>query len=159
MSGTGAPGSVKVEGASHLRVAIIASTWHGEVMDGLLDGARRALADSDVEQFSVLRVPGTFELTVAASRLAGRHYDTIVALGVVIRGGTPHFDYVCEAATLGLTAVTERTGIPIGFGVLTCDDEAQARDRAGLPGSHEDKGYEAAAAALQTAMTLARYPR
>lgn len=159
MSGRGAPANVAVEGAAGLRIAVIASSWHTEVMDGLLDGARRALTDAQVRHVIELRVPGTFELTVAASRLAARGFDAIVALGVVIRGGTPHFDYVCEAATIGLTSVTERTGIPIGFGVLTCDDDAQALDRAGLPGSHEDKGYEATAAALQTAVTLAPYSR
>lgn len=158
MSGTGAPANVAVEGAEKLRVAVVASSWHTEVMDGLLDGARRALRDAKVLDATELRVPGTFELTVAASRLAQAGFDAIVALGVVIRGGTPHFDYVCEAATIGLTAVTERTGVPIGFGVLTCDNDEQALDRAGLPGSKEDKGYEATAAALQTAVVLTQYP-
>lgn len=157
MSGTGAPESRPVEGAEDLRVAVVASLWHTEVMDGLLDGARRALKDAKVAAVTELRVPGTFELTVAASRLARSGFDAIVALGVVIRGGTPHFDYVCEAATSGLTAISERTGIPVGFGVLTCDDDAQALDRAGLPGSKEDKGYEAASAALQTAVLLRPY--
>ena len=157
MSGTGAPESRPVEGAEDLRVAVIASLWHTEVMDGLLDGARRALKDAKVAAVTELRVPGTFELTVAASRLARAGFDAIVALGVVIRGGTPHFDYVCEAATSGLTAISERTGVPVGFGVLTCDDDQQALDRAGLPGSKEDKGYEAAAAALQTAVLLRPY--
>ena len=104
-------------------------------------------------------MPGTFELTPAASRLAAAGFDAVVALGVVIRGGTPHFDYVCQSATVGLTGVAERTGVPVGFGVLTCDDDGQALDRAGLPGSSEDKGYEAAAAALQTAVTLRPYPQ
>jgi 6,7-dimethyl-8-ribityllumazine synthase len=157
MSGTGAPESRPVEGAEDLRVVVIASLWHTEVMDGLLDGAQRALHDAKVHDVTVLRVPGTFELTVAAARLARAGFDAIVALGVVIRGGTPHFDYVCAAATNGLTAVTERSGVPVGFGVLTCDDDQQALDRAGLPGSKEDKGYEATAAALQTAVTLLAY--
>jgi 6,7-dimethyl-8-ribityllumazine synthase len=157
MSGSGAPESRPVEGADGLRVAVVAALWHTEVMDGLLDGTRRALRDAGVDDVTELRVPGTFELTVAASRLASFGFDAIVALGVVIRGGTPHFDYVCQAATSGLTAVAERTGIPVGFGVLTCDDEKQALDRAGLPGSAEDKGYEAAAAALQTAVVLRPY--
>ncbi|MEO7289413.1 MAG: 6,7-dimethyl-8-ribityllumazine synthase [Jatrophihabitantaceae bacterium] len=159
MSGHGAPEQAPVAGASELRVAVIASSWHTEVMDGLLDGAQRALADSQVAGFRVVRVPGTFELPVAAARLARTHVDAIVALGVVIRGGTPHFDYVCSAATDGLTSVSVRSGVPIGFGVLTCDDEAQALDRAGLPGSAEDKGYEAAQAALATAVTLREFPR
>jgi 6,7-dimethyl-8-ribityllumazine synthase len=83
----------------------------------------------------------------------------VVALGVVIRGGTPHFEYVCSAATDGLTSVAVSSGVPVGFGVLTCDTDEQAVDRAGLPGSKEDKGYEAAQAALATAVTLAGLPR
>ena len=102
----------------------------------------------------VVRVPGSFELPVAAARLAAT-FDVVVALGVVIRGGTPHFDYVCQAATMGLTDVSVRTGTPVGFGVLTCDTEEQGIARAGLPGSVEDKGHEAITAALATALTLA----
>ena len=154
---SGAPEAGPVDGAGDLRVAVVASQWHTQVMDGLLGGARRALADSGVADVTELRVPGTFELTVAATRLAAAGFDAIVALGVVIRGGTPHFDYVCQSVTAGLTAVTERTGVPVGFGVLTCDDDRQALDRAGLPDSSEDKGYEAAAAALQAAVTLQPY--
>jgi 6,7-dimethyl-8-ribityllumazine synthase len=159
MSGQGAPSIGAVDGANGLRVAIVASQWHTQVMDGLLDGARRAMRDSQVADVTELRVPGTFELSVAAARLAQAGFDAIIALGVVIRGGTPHFDYVCSAATTGLTLIAQRTGLPIGFGVLTCDDEAQALDRAGLPGSREDKGYEVAAAALATAVTLLPYSR
>lgn len=159
MSGHGAPAITRVDGAEKLRVAVVASLWHTTVMDGLLDGARRALHEADVRDVTEVRVPGTFELPVAASRLAGAGFDAVIALGVVIRGGTPHFDYVCSAATLGLTSVAERTGVPVGFGVLTCDTEEQALDRAGLPGSTEDKGFEAATAALATAVTLAPYTR
>jgi 6,7-dimethyl-8-ribityllumazine synthase len=101
-----------------------------------------------------VRVPGSFELPVAAARAAAGGADAVVALGVVIRGGTPHFEYVCSAATSGLTDVSVRTGVPVGFGVLTCDDEAQALDRAGLEGSREDKGAEAAEAAVATAVAL-----
>jgi 6,7-dimethyl-8-ribityllumazine synthase len=157
VSGHGAPALEPVAGAEGLQVAVVASLWHTEVMDGLVDGARRALADSKVTDVTELRVPGTFELPVAAARLASAGFDAIVALGVVIRGGTPHFEYVCSAATTGLTLVAQRTGVPIGFGVLTCDDEAQALDRAGLADSKEDKGYEATVAALGTAVTLAAY--
>jgi 6,7-dimethyl-8-ribityllumazine synthase len=148
-----------VEGASGLKVGVIASQWHTTVMDGLLDGARRAVADSKVTDVTEIRVPGTFELPVAARRMANSGFDAIVALGVVIRGGTPHFDYVCQGVTTGLTLVSQNTGIPVGFGVLTCDTEQQALDRAGLPDSVEDKGYEATAAALQTAVTLAAFDR
>ena len=144
--------------ASGLKVAVVASQWHATVMDGLLDGARRALSEAQVSDVTELRVPGVFELPVAAARLGEGGFDAVVALGVVIRGGTPHFEYVCQAATTGLTLVAQRTGIPIGFGVLTCDDEQQALDRAGLPGSVEDKGHEAATAALATAVVLSSYP-
>jgi 6,7-dimethyl-8-ribityllumazine synthase len=158
LSGHGAPDLSRVEGAESLRVALVAAQWHTTVMDGLLAGARRALADSDVSDVTEIRVPGAFELPVAAARLAAAGFDAVVALGVVIRGGTPHFDYVCQAATLGLTDVARTTGVPIGFGLLTCDDDQQALDRAGLPGSKEDKGHEATTAALAAAVTLAGYP-
>lgn len=150
-----------------LRVAVVAAQWHEQVMEGLLAGARRAAAEvvagaeSEVGAESAagaievveFRVPGTFELPVAAARLAPR-FDAIVALGVVIRGGTPHFDYVCSGATQGLVDVSVRTGTPVGFGVLTCDTEDQALDRAGLEGSNEDKGYEAFQAAVLTELAL-----
>jgi len=158
MSGEGAP-AITVQGAEDLTVVVIASQWHTTVMDGLLGGARRALADAGVRDVTELRVPGVFELPVAAARVTTRQVDAVVALGVVIRGGTPHFEYVCEAATTGLTLVAQRTGIPIGFGVLTCDNEQQAIERAGLPGSIEDKGHEAATAALATAVTLSPWSR
>lgn len=159
MAGHGAP-TIDISGIGReqpLRLAVIAASWHTAIMDGLLDGARRAAADAGVEP-DVIRVPGSFELPVAAARLAP-HYDAVVALGVVIRGGTPHFEYVCQAATSGLTDVSVRTGVPVGFGVLTCDTEDQGLDRAGLAGSSEDKGYEATAAALGTASVLAPWNR
>jgi 6,7-dimethyl-8-ribityllumazine synthase len=148
---SGSP-DIAVDG-SGLRVAVVASSWHTTVMDGLVGGALRGLAESGVSNPRLVRVPGSFELPVAAARLA-RDHDAVVALGVVIRGGTPHFDYVCQAATDGLTRVSVDTGVPVGFGVLTCDDEQQALDRAGLEGSQEDKGHEAALAAVATAVTL-----
>lgn len=155
MSGHGAPELDRLDG-SDVRVAVVAASWHEQVMDGLLAGALRVLADAGVAggRLTVVRVPGSFELPVAAARLARAGFDAVVALGVVIRGGTPHFDYVCEAATVGLTQVSVDTGVPVGFGVLTCDDEQQALDRAGLPGSREDKGAEAAHAAVTTALAL-----
>jgi 6,7-dimethyl-8-ribityllumazine synthase len=153
MSGTGSPTQV-VTGGEALRVAVVASQWHETVMSGLLDGARRGLAAAGVGDISTTRVPGSFELPVAALHAAQRGADAVVALGVVIRGGTPHFDYVCQAATAGLTDVAVRTGVPVGFGVLTCDTEEQALDRAGLSSSSEDKGFEAAQAAVATALTL-----
>lgn len=159
MSGSGAP-TVQVDG-SGLRVAVVSASWHEQVMDGLRDGARRGLAEAGVTSVDWVVVPGSFELPVACARLAAggderTTYDALVALGVVIRGGTPHFDYVCQAATWGLTQVSVTTGVPVGFGVLTCDTEQQAIDRAGLAGSAEDKGHEAATAAVATAVALRR---
>ncbi|MER7752329.1 6,7-dimethyl-8-ribityllumazine synthase [Kitasatospora sp. NPDC097643] len=153
MSGHGAPELI-IDGAADLKVAVVAAQWHDQVMNGLLDGAHRALKELGITEPTVLRVPGTFELPVAAKRLADRGFDAVIALGVVIRGGTPHFDYVCQAATAGLTQVSVDTGVPVGFGVLTCDNEEQALDRAGLPGSAEDKGHEAVTAAVATALAL-----
>lgn len=153
MSGAGAPVSQPVD-CSDLRVAVVAAQWHTEVMDGLLVGARRALAAYSVTDLTTVRVPGAFELPVAAQAMARQGHDVVVALGVVIRGGTPHFDFVCNAATDGLTRVALDDGVPVGFGLLTCDTEEQALDRAGLEGSREDKGWEATAAALETARTL-----
>ena len=144
--------TIQVDGRG-LRVVVVASSWHATVMDGLIDGARRGLAEAGVELVKLVRVPGAFELSVACSRLAPS-YDAVVALGVVIRGGTPHFDYICQATTMGLSDVSLRTGVPVGFGVLTCDDNQQALDRAGLEGSSEDKGHEAATAAVATVITL-----
>ena len=160
MSGAGAPTTQPYD-ASGLKVAVVAASWHTQVMDGLVAGAERALAAYGITEPEVIRVPGTFELPVVAAALAQAGYDAVVALGVVIRGGTPHFDYVCSAATDGLTQVSVTHAMPVGFGVLTCDTEQQALDRAGLEGSVEDKGWEAAAAALDTAKVVAplRQPR
>ncbi len=155
MSGAGAPASQTFD-ASGLKVAVVAASWHVQVMDGLVAGAERALSAYGIADPEIIRVPGTFELPVVAAALAREGYDAVVALGVVIRGGTPHFDYVCSAATEGLTRVSVDHAMPVGFGVLTCDTEAQALDRAGLEGSAEDKGWEATAAALETARVVGR---
>lgn len=135
-------------------MGVVAASWHEEVMTGLLAGAERACVAAGVADVQVVRVPGTFELAVVAGALATSGCDAIVALGVVVRGGTPHFDFVCSSATQGLTRVALDHGVAVGFGVLTCDTEQQALDRAGLPGSVEDKGYEAASAAIETALAL-----
>ena len=139
--------------ASGLRLAIVASTWHDTICEALLDGARKMAAESGISDPDVVRVLGAIEIPVVAQQLAKSH-DAVVALGVVIRGQTPHFDYVCDAVTQGLTRVSLDEGTPVANGVLTTNDEQQALDRAGLPGSAEDKGAQAAAAALSTALTL-----
>ena len=109
--GLSAPDLSGLDG-SGLKVAVVAAQWHGTVMTGLLDGALRGLVDSGVRDPAVIRVPGSFELPVACASLAD-HFDALVALGVVIRGGTPHFDYVCDAATRGITDVAVRTKTPL----------------------------------------------
>lgn len=154
MSGHGAP-TLTVD-ATGARVAVVASSWHDVVMDGLIAGAQRALADAGVEDATLVRAAGSFELPVLAQACARADFDAVVALGVIIRGGTPHFEYVSAAATDGLARVALETGVPVGFGLLTCDTEQQALDRAGLEGSVEDKGREAAEAALSTWATLRR---
>lgn len=154
MAGHGAPEispRTAVE-AGPLSMAIIASRWNDQVMGGLVAGAQRAAGEAGIDA-PVHWVPGSFELPIAA-QAAAEKYDCVVALGVVIRGGTPHFDYVCAAATDGLARAALDSGKPVGFGLLTCDTEEQALDRAGLEGSNEDKGYEAATAALATADVL-----
>jgi 6,7-dimethyl-8-ribityllumazine synthase len=152
VSGAGAPEITHTDG-SGLRITIVAGQWHDQIADGLLAGARRALTASNVE-ITELRVPGSFELPVVSKAALDGGADAVVALGVIIRGGTPHFEYVSDAATSGLTLVSVQTGKPIGFGLLTLDDEQQGLDRAGLPDSKEDKGAEAAEAAVATAVLL-----
>ena len=151
MSGDGAP-EIITDGTG-LKVTIVAGRWHEEITDGLLAGARRVLAVSGAEVTEV-RVPGSFELPVVSKAALDAGADAVVALGVIIRGGTPHFEFVSDAATSGLTQVAILTGKPVGFGVLTLEDERQGLDRAGLPGSKEDKGAEAAEAALATAVVI-----
>lgn len=152
MSGAGRPELPPVD-AGGLRLAVAAARWHTEITDTLVARAVAAGVACNVPSPLVVRVPGTIELPVVAAELA-RHADAVVCLGAVIRGGTPHFEYVCDAVTAGLTRVALDTGVPMGNGVLTCDTLDQARDRSGLPGSSEDKGWEAAVAALDTALVL-----
>ena len=152
MSGSGAPQSEQID-ASGLTLGIVAATWHRDISDALLARAVACAEAAGVPSPTVVRVPGAIELPVVAQALAATH-DAVVALGVVVRGGTPHFDYVCDSFTQGLTRVSLDAGKPVGNGVLTVEGEQQARDRAGLEDSGEDKGWEATAAALTTALVL-----
>jgi 6,7-dimethyl-8-ribityllumazine synthase len=151
VAGHGSP-EIIVDGRG-VAVTVIASSWHDEITDGLIAGALRVL-DAAGATHTLVRVPGAFELPLAAQTALRVGADAVVCLGVIIRGGTPHFDFVSNAATDGLTRVALDEGKPVGFGVLTLDDEQQGLDRAGLPGSREDKGAEAASAALSTAVAL-----
>lgn len=153
MSGSGRPTLPPLDG-SGLRIGTVASRWHARVMTGLIAGTERGLLEAGVTDTTLVRVPGCFEVPIVARELALSGYDAVVALGVIVRGGTPHFDYVCRAVTDGLTRVALDTGVPMGFGVLTCDTDEQAFDRAGLARSREDKGNEAAQAAVATSLTL-----
>lgn len=150
MSGSGAP-QLEVSGEG-LKVFVIASSWHTTIMDGLIAGARKELVRAGATDVTVWRVPGAFELPLAAELAIDKGAQVVVALGVVIRGETPHFDYVCDAATQGLTHVQINRKVPIGFGLLTVNTEQEALNRAGLANSREDKGAEA----VQAALTMAR---
>lgn len=152
MSGDGRPDHGVAPDAAGLTLAIVAATWHADIVETLLGRASAIAAAAGVTP-SVVRVPGTLELPVVVQHLA-RHHDAVVALGVVIRGGTPHFEYVCDAVTAGLTRIALDEGVPVGNGVLTTDTREQALDRSGRPGSAEDKGAEACLAALHTALVL-----
>jgi 6,7-dimethyl-8-ribityllumazine synthase len=152
MSGSGTPQQEPID-ATGLTLGIVAGTWHREISESLLTRAIACAKASGVDSPTVVRVPGAIELPVVAQALAQTH-DAVVALGVVVRGGTPHFEYVCDSFTAGLTRVALDTSTPVGNGVLTTEGEQQARDRAGMDDSAEDKGWEATAAALQTALVL-----
>jgi 6,7-dimethyl-8-ribityllumazine synthase len=152
MSGAGRPAGPSIDAAG-LSLAIAATRWHAEVTDTLVSRAVAAARSCGVPDPLVVRVPGAVELPVVAAELARRH-DAVACLGAVIRGGTPHFEYVCDAVTYGLSRVALDTGTPVGNGVLTCNDIKQAIDRSGAEDSAEDKGWDAVLAALETALLL-----
>jgi 6,7-dimethyl-8-ribityllumazine synthase len=152
MSGDGRP-ALEIPDAAGLRLAVAATRWHADVVDVLVERALAVAGKAGVEGPTVVRVPGTVELPVVCQELARTH-DAVVALGVVVRGGTPHFEYVCDAVTAGLTRVALDEHTPVGNGVLTCNTHEQAVQRAGGPGATEDKGAEACVAALATAVAL-----
>jgi 6,7-dimethyl-8-ribityllumazine synthase len=152
MAGYGSPGVSTVD-ASGLVVGVVAARWHGELVEQMLARAVEAAKACGASDVVVARVAGSVELPVVAQALASR-CDAVVALGVVIRGDTAHFDYVCRSVTDGLTRVALDSGRPVAHGVLTVDTVEQARDRAGLPGSAEDKGWSSTVAALDAALTI-----
>jgi len=130
------------------KVAIISSSWHPELCGDLINGAKRALAQADITDIEVIFVPGSFEIPLAAHRAFAHGFDAVVAVGLVLKGETPHFDYICQGVTEGVMDVQLKWSRPIGYGVLMCNDLDQAIARSGVPGSKEDKGYDAAIAAL-----------
>jgi len=153
---------VSVSGAPNLKVSavgkkvvIVATSWHPEIMAGLIAGAQKELNVSGAVDVQLNMVPGAFELPLAAKWAFDQGADIVIALGVVIQGGTPHFDYICSSATEGLTRVQLDANKPLGFGLLTVNNEQEALDRSGLEGSKEDKGAEAVQAALAMSALMA----
>ncbi|HAE74571.1 MAG TPA: 6,7-dimethyl-8-ribityllumazine synthase [Candidatus Aquiluna sp.] len=153
MSVSGAP-NLKVSAVGK-KVVIVATSWHPYVMAGLIAGAQKELEVSGAVDVQLNMVPGAFELPLAAKWAFEKGADIVIALGVVIQGGTPHFDYICSSATEGLTRVQLDANKPLGFGVLTVNNEQEALDRSGLQGSKEDKGAEAVQAALAMSALMA----
>ena len=131
------------------KVAIISSSWHLDICDDLIAGATRALEAAEVKKIKVVYVPGSFEIPLAAQKMFQKGYDAVVAVGLVLKGETPHFDYVCQGVTQGVIDVQLKFSKPIGYGVLMCNDLDQAIARSGRPGSKEDKGYDSAIAAIK----------
>ena len=152
MAGFGDPHMVTVDAAG-LRLGIVGSRWHADLVDHMIERARAAAEACGVTDVVVTRVAGSVELPVVAQALAAT-CDAVVALGVVIKGETAHFEYVCDAVTAGLTRVSLDQRTPVAHGVLTVQSLGQARDRAGLEDSVEDKGWQCAVAALDAALVL-----
>jgi 6,7-dimethyl-8-ribityllumazine synthase len=153
VSGVGRPSAESLPSAEGLTLGIAAAQWHPAISDRLLERAVAVATKVGIVEPTVVRVSGSLELPVVCQELA-RRYDAVVALGVVIRGGTPHFDYVCDSVTAGLTRIALDESTPVGNGVLTCETEEQAVARSGGPGAEEDKGADACLAALRTALAL-----
>jgi len=133
----------------HARVAIISSSWHLDICNDLIAGAQRALKSASISKVEVIYVPGSFEIPLAAQLAFEQGVDAVVAVGLVLEGETPHFDYVCQGVTQGVMDVSLKFSAPIGFGVLMCNTLDQAIARSGRPESIEDKGYDSAVAAIK----------
>jgi 6,7-dimethyl-8-ribityllumazine synthase len=144
----GASPKLEISDLGGKKIGIVSSQWHPEICDALIAGAIRAIEEAGIDDFSVRKVAGSFEIPLAAQRMLDAGFDAVVTVGLILRGETPHFDYICQGVTQGVMDVMLSRGKPIGFGVLTCDDLEQAKARIGAPGSKEDKGYDAAVAAL-----------
>ena len=140
--------SISIPQMPHLKAIIISAAWHPEICDALVAGAKRGFAAAGINNPTIKTVAGSFELPLAAQLAFEEGFDIAVVVGLVLRGETPHFDYVCQGVTDGVMQVSLSKSKPIGFGVLMCDQLSQATDRAGLPGSKEDKGFDSAIAAL-----------
>jgi 6,7-dimethyl-8-ribityllumazine synthase len=142
---SGAAPKFEIKNAKGKKIAIISSSWHPELCQKLIDSAIRACNEHGVN-YEVQYVPGSFEIPLAATKALDAGFDGVVALGLVLRGATVHFDYVCQGVTYGIMKLQLETKKPVGFGVLMCDTLEQAHDRAG--GKVEDKGFDATIATL-----------
>jgi 6,7-dimethyl-8-ribityllumazine synthase len=140
---------IEIPNLKGAKAAIISARWHPEICEELVAGAKRALGKAAIVDIETHYVPGSFELPFAAKLALENGADFAVVLGVVLRGETPHFDYVCKGVTDGVMQVSLQLNKPIGFGVLTVDNIEQAIARSGIPGSKEDKGFDSAVAALE----------
>ena len=145
---TGHAPEIAVPKFAKAKVAIISSSWHLDICNDLIAGATRALEAAEVKKIKVIYVPGSFEIPLAAQKMFEKGYDAVVAVGLVLKGETPHFDYVCQGVTQGVMDVQLKWSKPVGYGVLMCDDLEQAIARSGRAGSKEDKGYDSAIAAV-----------
>jgi 6,7-dimethyl-8-ribityllumazine synthase len=138
------------------RVAVISSSWHLDICNDLIAGAQRALTSASISDVEVIYVPGSFEIPLASQLAFEKGFDAVVAVGLVLQGETPHFDYVCQGVTQGVIDVSLKFSAPIGFGVLMCNTLDQAIARCGRPESIEDKGYDSAVAAIRLLQLKAR---
>jgi 6,7-dimethyl-8-ribityllumazine synthase len=140
---------IKVRSLPHAKVAIISSSWHLDLCIDLISSAQRALAEASITKVETIYVPGSFEIPLASQIAFEKGFDAVVAVGLILKGETPHFDYVCQGVTQGILDVSLKFSKPIGFGVLMCNDMEQAIARSGVAGSKEDKGYDSAIAAIE----------
>ena len=146
---SGAVPQIEIKKLPNAKVMIISSSWHLDICDDLISGAKRALEKASVAEVKVQYVPGSFEIPLAAQFAFEAGFDAVVAVGLVLKGETPHFDYVCQGVTKGVIDVSLKYGKPIGFGVLMCNDLDQAVARSGRSGSKEDKGFDSAVAVIE----------
>lgn len=137
---------------SQLKASIVTSSWHPDICDALVSGAKKALDEAGCKNVSLHKVAGSFEIPLAAQKLLDAGSDLVIAVGLILKGDTPHFDYVCQGVTSGVMQVSLTRNKPIGFGVLMCDNLDQAYERSGLSEGQENKGFDAAIAALNLAI-------
>jgi 6,7-dimethyl-8-ribityllumazine synthase len=158
MSGAGTPAGelsriLGSQSASGKRIAVVAASWHPDIVEAMVDRAVAELQRMGAAQIEIYRVPGSFEIPVMVANLVEK-FDGFITLGLVLRGQTAHFEYVCSGVTQGIVEISVSSKKPIAFGVLMCETLEQAIDRSGVPGSAEDKGVECAQAVIATLIAI-----